>query len=354
LLFFVVLLAVGAMSYYFYKNLTAAKAHNKANQYIVIARGATPAEIVQKLNDEGVVSSHFPMLAYLRVTGKGASLKSGEYRFPSPISPLAVIEKLQEGEERTTKLTIIEGWTRFEIAKEIAQKFPPPNTENVAQDPNAVFNLLNDASLIADIDPQAKSLEGYLYPDTYNFPREYAPRQVVKTLVERFRKEWKPEYAERARELNKTTKEIVTIASLIETESKIEAERPVVAAVIYNRLNKNMALGLDNTVVYAAKLAGAWDGTIHKSDIERDSPYNTRKYAGLPPSPVSSASASSIKAALYPAQNDYLFYVLNVEKADGSHNFYNNAADFERGKAAYQRWLEEQRAKKISQTPSAP
>ena len=345
LLFIVVLLALGGISYYFYSNLTTAKAHDKANQYINIPRGASPAEIVNKLHAEGILDSGFPTIAYLRLTGKGAGLKSGEYRFPSPISPLGVIKKLEEGEERTTRLTIIEGWTRFEIAKEIAQKFPPPNTEGQAQDPNAIFNLLNDASLIADIDPQAKNLEGYLYPDTYQFPREYTPKQVVKALVDRFKKEWKPEYTERAKELGKTPKEIVTIASLIETESKIEEERPVVASVIYNRLNKGMALGLDNTIVYAAKLAGVWEGTINKSDVERDSPYNTRKYAGLPPTPVSNPNISSIRAALYPAQSDYIFYVLNVEKNDGSHNFYSNAADFERGKAAYQRWLEEQRQK---------
>lgn len=346
LLFLIVLLVVGGLSFWIYRDLTQPKTHDKANQYIAIPRGASPAEIIAKLNGEGVLDSNFPVQLYLRATGKTATLKSGEYRFPSPITPLAVIEKLQEGEERATRLTIIEGWTRWEIASEIAKKFPPPNTENQTTDPKAVFELLNDASLISDIDPQAKNLEGYLYPDTYQLPRDFAPRQAVKALVDRFKKEWKPEYEMRAKELKRTPKEIVTIASLIETESKLDEERPVVASVIYNRLNRNIPLGLDNTVVYAARLANVWEGTINKSDIERDSPFNTRKYAGLPPTPVSSASASSIRAALYPAQSDYIFYVLNVEKNDGSHNFYNNAADFERGKAAYQRWLENERNKK--------
>lgn len=350
LLFFIVLLAFGGLSYWIYQNLNQPKMHDKAEQYIVIPRGTSPAEIVAKLEQEGVLASGLPAQVYLRATGKGANLKSGEYRFNSPISTLEVINKLEEGEERATRLTVIEGWTRFEIAQEIAKRFPPPNTENQTTDPKAVFELLNDASLIADIDPQAKNLEGYLYPDTYSLPREFTPKQAVKTLVERFKKEWKPEYAARARELNKTPKEIVTIASLIETESKLDAERPIVASVIYNRLNRGMALGLDNTIVYAAKLANVWEGTINKSDIERESPFNTRKIAGLPPTPVSSASASAIRAALYPAQSEYIFYVLNVEKNDGSHNFYASAADFERGKAAYQRWLEEQRTKKNANT----
>lgn len=346
LLLFIGIIGAAGAGYWAYSSLTTAKAHDKSNQYISVPRGASPTQIADKLVAEGVLASSLPFTSYLRATGKGTTLKSGEYRFPSPITPLGVIDKLQEGEERTTRLTIIEGWTRFEIAKEIAEKFPPPNTENVTQNPDEIFNLLDDVELIKDIDPQARNLEGYLYPDTYQFPREYTPKQVVKALVDRFKKEWKPEYAERAKQLNKTPKEIVTIASLIETESKLDEERPIVASVVYNRLNKGMALGLDNTIVYAAKLAGVWEGTINKSDVERESPYNTRKVAGLPPTPVSSASAAAIKAALYPASTDYIFYVLNVEKNDGSHHFYNNAADFERGKAAYQRWLEEQRQKK--------
>ena len=141
----------------------------------------------------------------------------------------------------------------------------------------------------------------------------------------------------------------MTIASLIETESKFDDERAVVASVIYNRLKRGMALGIDQTTVYIAKMQNRWDGTIHKSDLEVDSPYNTRKYAGLPPTPISSVSESALAAALNPAQTDYLFYVLNVEKNDGSHHFFNSAADFERAKAKYQDWLEQQREKKREQ-----
>lgn len=336
-------LGIGGFVFWIYRDLNQPMVHDKSNQYINIQRGAAPAEIIDKLVQEGVLKNSFPVLAYLRFSNKSSNLKSGEYRFPSPITPLQAIEKLIEGEERATRLTIIEGWTRWEIAREIAEKFPPPNTQNQAQDANTVLALLNDPEQIKDIDPQAKNLEGYLYPDTYQMPREYTPKQVVKTLVDRFRKEWKPEYNQRAQELNRTPHEIVTIASLIETESKIADERPVVASVIYNRLSRNIPLGLDVTNIYAAKLAGVWDGTINKSDLERETPYNSRKYPGLPPTPVASPSAVSIRAALYPAQTDFIYYVLNVQKADGSHNFYNNSTDFERGKAAYQVWLEQQR-----------
>ncbi|MDQ4123719.1 MAG: endolytic transglycosylase MltG [Acidobacteriota bacterium] len=344
-LIFVLLVAAGAFGFWIYRNLTTPVAHEKANQYVEIPRGSSPAEIINRLNNEGILNSSLPVQLYLRFSGRAANFKSGEYRFASPITPLGVVKKLEEGEERATRLTIIEGWTRFEIAKEIAEKFPPPEPGKTTN-PADVMALLNDTSLIADFDPTAKNLEGYLYPDTYSLPREYTPKQAVKALVDRFKKEWKPEFTEKARSLGRTPKEIVTIASLIETESKVEGERPVVASVIYNRLQRNIPIGLDVTYVYAAKLAGAWDGVLHVSDFQRDTPYSSRKYAGLPPTPVASPSASAIRAALNPAQTDYLYYVLNTQSADGSHNFYSNSADFERGKAAYQRWYKEQNEKR--------
>ncbi len=141
----------------------------------------------------------------------------------------------------------------------------------------------------------------------------------------------------------------MTIASLIETESKKDDERPVVASVIYNRLKKNVPLGLDQTNVYIAKMLGKWEGEINKSDLTIIHPYNTRINAGLPPGPISSPSESALKAALNPAQTEYIFYVLDPTRGDGSHNFYSSAADFERGKAAYQKWLEEQRQIKRQQ-----
>ena len=160
------------------------------------------------------------------------------------------------------------------------------------------------------------------------------------------RKFWKPEWADAARRIGRTPHEIVTIASLIETETSVEAERPIVAGIINNRLAKNIPLGIDQTNVYIAKMLGKWDGTIHKSDLEVDSPYNTRIKTGIPPGPISSVTESSIRAALEPQPNDYIFYVRNVEANDGSHWFYASAAEFEKGKAKYQQWLEKERQEK--------
>jgi len=205
---------------------------------------------------------------------------------------------------------------------------------------------MEDTGLIQDIAPEARNLEGYMYPSTYSFPRGTKPETVVEHLVQQFKKVWKPEWTEAAKGLGKTPHQIVTIASLIETESGVESERPTVASVIYNRLSKNIPLGIDQTVVYIAKMQNRWEGTINRSDLEADSPYNTRRYGGLPPGPISSVSESAINAALNPAKTDYIYYVRNVDLNDGSHWFYASAAEFERGKAEYQRWLEKERREK--------
>jgi UPF0755 protein len=170
---------------------------------------------------------------------------------------------------------------------------------------------------------------------------------MISIIVKRFRREWKPEWTERARFLGKTPREIVTIASLIETEAKLMDERPLVSSVIYNRLKKNMALGIDSSVIYASKLAGKWknDGKVYKSDIDRRSPYNTRLRTGLPPGPIASPSARSLEAALHPATTDYLYYVRDPARNDGAHNFYNNEADYQRGVQALRDWERERDAR---------
>ncbi len=340
-LFILSLVAVGAVSYWIYNSLNTPAQHQKANQFIQIPKGSSTNEIINKLAAEGILKNQLPVQIYLRSFGDAGKIQAGEFQFPSPITPLQVLKEMEKGEERTIRLTIPEGFTRFDIARRIHEKFPqtPPVDER------AILNLMDDVSLIKDFDPAAKNLEGYMYPSTYNLPKESTPKQIIKTTVEQFKKIWRPEWNERARALGRTPHEIVTIASLIETESPHEAERPIVASVIYNRVAKNIPLGIDQTAVYIAKMQNRWDGTIHKSDLEVDSPYNTRRFGGIPPGAISSVSESSLKAALNPAQTDYIFYVLDVSKTDGTSLFFNNARDFERAKADYQRWLAEQRNK---------
>ena len=341
-LFVLSIAAAGGVSYWIYKSVNKPHSHDKANQFIEIPKGSTPNEIIGKLAAEGILQSELATEVYLRSFGDANRLKAGEYQFDSPITPLQVLKELEKGEERTTKITIPEGFTRFDIAKRIVEKFP----QNPPVDEKAVLTLMDDTSLIKDFDPTAKNLEGYMFPSTYSLPRDAKPQDVIKQMVEQFKKTWKPEWNEKARGLGRTPHEIVTIASLVETESHVEGERPVVASVIYNRIAKNIPLGIDQTAVYVAKMQNRWDGTINKSDLEVDSPYNTRRFGGIPPGAISSVSESALKAALYPAQTDYIYYVLDVSKNDGTSVFFNNARDFERAKAAYQTWLVQKRQEK--------
>ncbi len=338
----VIVVAIAAFSYWMFSSLNEKHEHGKANEYIKIEKGTPPREIISQLAAQGVLASELPVFLYIRSFGDASKMQAGDYQFPSPISPLEVLKELEKGEALTTKLTIPEGFTRFDIAKRIAERFP----QDPPADDKAILALMDDTSLIRDLAPEAKNLEGYMYPSTYTFPRQTDAKEIVRAMVEQFRKSWKPEWTEAARSRSLSPHEIVTKASLIETETGVESERPIVAGVINNRLSKGIPLGIDQTNVYIAKMLGRWDGTINKSDLEVNSPYNTRIKPGLPPGPISSVTASSINAALNPVSHDYIFYVLNVDANDGSHWFYASAADFEKGKRKYQEWLEKERLEK--------
>jgi UPF0755 protein len=328
------LLLAGGFALWTYRELNTPVTHAASQQYVEIPRGTSTAEILARLNSAGVIRREWPLRLYIRARGLGPTLKAGEYRFPTPVSPFAVLQKLQEGEQRLARFTVIEGWTRWDIAAAMA-RIPELNLPDEA----AALRLMDDVSLVSDIDPQADNLEGYLYPDTYNFPPNTTAPQMIGAMVRRFRQVW-GSLAEEARASNRTTRELVTIASLIETEAKLKEERPLVSSVIYNRLARDMALGIDSTVIYASKLAGRWrnDGKVYQSDLDRDSPYNTRKVRGLPPGPIASTGLSSLEAAVRPARTDYLYYVREPSRNDGAHNFYNNETDFWRGVQALRDW----------------
>jgi UPF0755 protein len=349
LIIFILLFACagGVFAFWLARDLRTPVPHGNPTQYVQITRGSTPAETLAQLQSAGVIRRDWTLLLYIRLKGVGSHLKAGEYRFPSPISPLQVLRKLEEGEERLERFTVIEGWTRWDIAAAMA-RIP----ELKLRDQDEALRLMDDTSLIRDLDPDAQNLEGYLFPDTYSFPPNTTPKEMIATMVRRFRQVWDGKIAEEARANNKSAREIVTIASLVETEAKLADERPVVASVIYNRLRIGMPLGIDSTVIYASKLAGKWrgDGKVYQSDLDRVSPYNTRRVRGLPPGPLASAGARSLEAALHPAQNDFLYYVREPSRNDGAHNFYSNEADFQRGVQALRAWERERDARAGSNT----
>ena len=334
----ILVLAGAAAGAWVYSDLHKPVSHSKSGQYIEIPKGSSPSWIVNKLVAEGIVKHEWPLKLYLKSSGKGATLRAGEYEFPSPISPLNVVARLQQGQRRLNRITIPEGWTRWDIARQMLQ-IPELHLQNEAQ----ALALMDNVSLIHDIDPAATNLEGYLFPDTYEFSPETTAADLIEMMVNRFRAVWKPDWTERARSLNFTPRQIVTTASIIETEAKLAEERPLVASVIYNRLQRNIPLAVDSSVIYASKLEGKWryDGKVYLSDLQRRSPYNTRIYTGLPPGPIASPGESSLKAALNPATSDYLYYVRNPDRDDGAHNFYNNSRDFEVGVQALRNWERE-------------
>jgi UPF0755 protein len=347
LLAVVLILAFAGSLLWARRELQAPRLHSQSENYIPIPKGSTPDQIINNLENLGVIRRGWLLRLYIRVTGTGQRLKAGEYRFPSPISPLAVLKKLEDGEQRLSRLTVIEGWTRWDIAALLA-RIP----ELKLGSPEEALALFDDTSAIRDLDPEARNLEGYLYPDTYSFQPDATPRQVVETMVKRFRQVWGELSAKHAPPHGLSPRELVTVASLIETEAKLKDERPVVASVIYNRLGREIPLGIDSTVIYASKAAGKWrnNGKVYQSDLDRDSPYNTRKVRGLPPGPIASAGQSSLEAALRPAQTDYLYYVREPSRNDGAHNFYSNEADFQRGVQALREW-ERNRNANLSATP---
>lgn len=333
--------AVGAI--WVYRDLHTPIKHTKQGHYVEIPMGSSPTAVVTKLAAEGIIKHKWPFILYLKFNSNGSQLKAGDYDFPSPISPLGVFARLRTGEQRLIRLTTVEGWTRWDISNAMF-KIPELNLADAA----AALPLMNNVSLIGDLDSTATNLEGYLFPDTYDFPPDTKPAAVVAIMVKRFRKEWKPESSQRAGMLKLSTREVVTTASLIETEAKLSEDRPLVASVIYNRLKIGMPLGVDSSVIYASKLEGKWrnDGKVYKSDVDRRSPYNTRLRAGLPPGPIASPGKSSLDAALNPAQTDYLYYVREPSRNDGAHNFYSNEKDFGLGVRALRNW-EQQRDSSI-------
>jgi len=331
---FIIFVVGAAFAAWTYRELHTPVAHNHANDYIDVPRGSSTYGVLSQMTSQGVIGRSWPLALYLRITGHEARLQAGQYKFPSPITPLTVLRKLEEGQQRLNRFMVIEGWTRWDVAEAMA-RIPELDLDST----DSALQLMNETKLVKEIDLQATNLEGYIYPDTYNFPPKVTPQEMIATMVRRFKQVWEAESAKAAKK-DLPPREALVVASLIETEAKLRAERPLIASVIYNRLQAGMPLGIDSTVIYAAKLAGKWrnDGKVYQSYLDSDSPYNTRKTRGLPPGPIASVGESSIHAALNPAQTDYLYYVRDPQRDDGAHNFYNNETDFARGVQALREW----------------
>lgn len=297
----------------------------RAPVLVDIAPGTGATGIADRLVSGGILRSRWPFLAWHFLRPRRHILRAGEYEFSGQISPFQVHRKLVLGDIHYYVLTIPEGYNIFEAAGVVGRS----GLATV----DAFLAAARDPALIADLAPGASTLEGFLFPDTYRFPRHVTARQIAQTMVSRFRSV----YAQLSRlnaERGGRVQEMVTLASLVEKETGKPDERTLVAGVYQNRLDGGLLLQCDPTVVYAAILAGQYRGTIYQSDLKRDHPYNTYVRSGLPPGPVANPGRASLEAALSPAVTEYLYFVSDTE---GGHIFSRTLAEHNRQVTAYRR-----------------
>ncbi len=277
---------------------------------VEIGRGTSVRAVARDLAARGILRSPWPFLAGYRLSRPGRSIKAGEYEFVFPLSPREALETLIEGRVLLHPFTVPEGLTGREV-DEIVRRLD-------FLGPGSFPAAFRDPAPIADWDPLAPDLEGYLFPETYRLPRGATPGELAAAMVSGFRRVFDEAARRRSAELGLSVREIVTLASLIEKETGLAEERPLVSAVFSNRLRRGMKLDCDPTVVYALARDGRYRGRLLLKDLEYPSPYNTYLRAGLPPGPICSPSRSSIEAALRPAAADYLYF---VAKDGGGHSF---------------------------------
>ena len=311
---------------------------------LIIKPGTSALRILALLEENGVIVDQRLARVYLVYKLEDPPLLAGEYRFDEALNTPQALDKLIRGEVQTHPVTLIEGLTFQEAAEALAA---------------AGFGRLDiflaevsDPSRISDLDPEASNLEGYLYPDTYHFARGTGEKEIVDTLVRTFRQRYEKEVAPLLADLPPDYKpqldlrSLVTLASIVEKETQLEEERPLVASVYSNRLRIGMGLYADPTIIYGKKLDGTWDGNLRRADLRAESPYNTYRVPGLPPSPICSPSLASLLAALAPAETDYFYF---VSRNDGSHVFAQSKQEHDRNVYKWQklywrkRWAEERR-----------
>lgn len=295
-------------------------------QFVEIMPGTGSRAIGLALAQAGVVRDEptFRLAVYL--TGTARELKAGEYRFAGPASPKDVARKLARGAVYLRPITFPEGLT----VKEMARVFETRGL-GTAQ---AFVQAASNPAPVGALDPAARDLEGYLFPETYNLPRRAQAATLVGLMAARFLDVFDETLRQQASSQGRTVREVVTLASLVEKETARPDERPIVAAVYLNRLRIGMGLQCDPTVIYALERAGKFTGNLTRQDLRFDSPYNTYRYAGLPPGPIAAPGKASLEAVLRPAKVDYLYF---VSRNDGSHVFATTLAEHNRNVKEWQK-----------------
>jgi UPF0755 protein len=288
--------------------------------FVTIAPGSSAVAIARKLESAGIVRTRYAF-DLVRSYNRG-TLHAGTYSFDHPMPVTDVYAQIARGEVYTKSLTIPEGANIFDIAARVEQA-------GLGTRQDFLLAAVQQAPLIADLDPRATSLEGYLFPDTYRLSPSVTAAQIATAMVKRFRQ------AAAQLGLNQNIHQVVTLASIVERETAVDAERPLVASVFVNRLDKKIPLRTDPAVIYGLELTGRWRGAIYASDLTRDTPYNTYLHAGLPPGPIANPGLHSLRAAMDPARTNYLYFVAAGVDAQGHSLFASTLDEHNRNVAEY-------------------
>lgn len=295
---------------------------------LVIPENATSKEVGEVLRNSGLIKSPLIFRLYTRYRGVDARLQAGEYNFIAPVPLPELVDQLIKGRPEIVRVTVPEGFTLEQIAGLLAEKGMVD--EQAFLQEAAQGN--HDYPFLKSSPAGSRRLEGYLFPDTYYLSKKMTPSEIIDLMLKRFQQEMDAlNYGERAGRAGLTPGEAVIIASLVEKEARVDEERPVIAGVILNRLQKGMPLQIDATVQYA--LGGEYRPQLYYKDLEVDSPYNTYKINGLPPTPIASPGRSSLLAAVTAQNTGYLYY---VAKPDGTHAFARTLAEHNANKRKYQ------------------
>jgi UPF0755 protein len=290
---------------------------------VMIPPGASFRAAADSLHRAGLVALPQLFRVYAKLRGEDRDIKAGTYLLQRGLGWQRLVDALRAGEGLERRVTIPEGWSLVEIVPQLVRTLGCPE--------DSVRAAVEDTALLHQLDIPTKTLEGYLFPDTYIFSYGTSPRVAVREMVRRFSEIWRKEWEERLQQLAMSRHDIVTLASIVEKEARLPEERPVIAAVYYNRLRAQMPLQADPTVQYAL---GAHRDRVYYKDLGVDSPYNTYRHPGLPPGPIASPGRASIEAALYPASVPYLFFVAHP---DGHHEFRTTFKGHEAARAEVRR-----------------
>jgi UPF0755 protein len=299
----------------------------ESTKIIFIRKGTPLKKVSEVLEQEGIIRNRHFFVFITTLLGKKAKIKAGEYEFHTPMVPLNVLSALSKGQVKHHLVTIPEGFTLSQIAQllENANLVEKKGFLQKTSSPPFI-NALGLSQLAGP------TLEGYLFPDTYHLLREMDPEEVTQMMVHQFRKVFGPDFARWASELGISEREVVILASIIEKETSLSEEKPLVSAVFHNRLRKKIPLQSDPTVIYGIK---NFNGNLTKQDLMRPTPYNTYVIAGLPPTPICNPGKDSLLAAVHPAPVSYLYF---VSKNDGSHYFSSAIEEHNRAVWKYQKY----------------